>query len=92
MKNKIEFRELRSLLLDLGFHERKFKESDFKEKLMPRAIVFDHAHSDTMFVFRDYRPSDRVADHNLVEVRKMLDARGFLDANAFEDQFKKTPA
>jgi hypothetical protein len=92
MKNKIEFRDLRRLLLDLGFHERKYKESDFKEKLMPNAIVFDHGSSNTMFVFRDYRPTDPVANYNLNEVRMMLDSRGLMDASSFEEQFKKTPA
>jgi hypothetical protein len=48
--------------------------------------------SDTLFVFRPYRPADPVTGYNLDAVQSMLDARGLMSAAAFEDQFKKTSA
>ena len=82
MKNNIEFSELRRLLLDL----------DFGEYAEPEQIVFRHKPSDTLFVFRPYGPTDPVASYNLIEVKNMLDARGLMSAETFENQFKKTPA
>ena len=78
----IKFRDLRQLLLDLGFQQASRAEE----------IVFSHEPSDTVFVFRPYRLSDSVTEYNLMEVKRMLDARGLLSADSFEDQFKKTPA
>jgi len=82
MKNEIKFRELRQLLLDLGF----------REACEPDAVIFQHRTSDVLFVFRPYRAGDFVKEHNLIEVKDMLDARGLMSAETFEDQFKKTPA
>jgi hypothetical protein len=82
MTNKITFAELRKLLLELGFREAS----------RPEEIIFGHQPSDTLFVFRPYRPSDPVASYNLIDVKTMLDARGLMSAEAFEDQFKKKPA
>jgi hypothetical protein len=82
MKNRIRFAELRRLLLSLGFREGAEREH----------IAFLHKPSDILFVFRPYRPTDPVASYNLDEVQSMLDARGLMSAEAFEDQFKKTPA
>ncbi len=82
MKNEVTFRELRRFLLDIGF----------KETSVPEAAVFHHKASDTMFVFRPYGPGDSVKAHNLIEVKEMLDSRGLMSADTFENQFKKTPA
>lgn len=82
MKNNIKFGDLRQLLLKLEFGE-------YPE---PAQIVFRHKPSGTLFVFRPYRPSDPVASYNLIEVKDMLDARGLMSAETFENQFKKTPA
>jgi hypothetical protein len=82
MTTRITFAELQQLLLDLGF----------REVSRPEAIVFLHQPSDTLFVFRPYRPSDLVASYNLIEVKDMLDARGLMSAETFENQFKKAPA
>ena len=82
MKSSIKFGELRQLLLDLGF----------REVPGPEQIIFQHEPSDTLFVFRSYRPRDAVADYNLIEVKTMLDARGLMSVEAFENQFKKAPA
>ena len=82
MKNKIRFADLRQLLLDLGFREISG----------PTEIIFSHRPTDTLFVFRPYRAGDKVADYNLIEVKDMLDARGLLAEESFDDQFRKTPA
>jgi hypothetical protein len=82
MTTRITFAQLRQLLLDVGFREAS----------RPDAAVFVHQPSDTLFVFRSYRPGDPVASYNLIEVKDMLDARGLMSAEAFENQFKKTPA
>jgi len=62
MGNRIKFRELRQLLLDIGF----------KEASLPKETAFHHRPSDTLFVFRPYRPDDPVADYNLMEVKDIL--------------------
>jgi hypothetical protein len=82
MTTKIKFCELRKLLLDVGFRDRS----------LPEATIFEHKASDTLFIFRPYRPNDPVASYNLTEVRNILDARGFMSAESFENQFRKTPA
>jgi hypothetical protein len=82
MSSRIKFSDLRKLLLAIGFNEVS----------TPEAIVFGHRASDTLFVFRPYKPSEPVASHNLLDVRRMFDARGFMSADTFENRFKKTPA
>jgi hypothetical protein len=82
MKNNIRFAELRQLLLDIGFSEASGTEE----------IVFRHEPTDTLFVFRRYRSADPVMGYNLIEVKDMLDSRGLMSAERFEDQFKKAPA
>lgn len=82
MRNEIKFADLRRLLLEIGFREIVGAEQ----------VVFSHGASDTLFVFRPYRPGDPVTSFNLIEVRNTLDSRGLLAADQFEDQFKKAPA
>lgn len=80
--NRITFAELRRLLLEMGFFEY----------LDAEQIVFRHEPSDTLFVFRRYRPQDPVASYNLMDVSHMLDARGLMSTETFESQFRKTSA
>ncbi|MBL8793622.1 MAG: hypothetical protein JNM56_06945 [Planctomycetia bacterium] len=82
MTSNVKFGELRQLLLELGFREAASTEQ----------TAFRHAVSDILFVFRPYRAGDLVADYNLAEVQAMLDARGLMSAEAFDSQFRKTPA
>ena len=82
MKNNTKFGQLRQLLLEIGFAEVSG----------PEQVVFRHEPSNTLFVFRPYRPGDSVTEYNLVEVQKMLDSRGLMSAETFENQFRKTPA
>jgi hypothetical protein len=82
MKNRIRFAELRQLLRDIGFCEVR----------EPDQLIFRHEASDTLFVFRPYRPSDPVTDYNLIEVKNMLDSRRLMPVTTFENQFRKAPA
>jgi hypothetical protein len=82
MRNNVKFRTLRRFLLDIGF----------SETVLPSEIVFQHKPSDTLFVFRPYRPDDLVANYNLAEVESMLDSRGLMSADAFVNQFKRARA
>jgi hypothetical protein len=82
MENKIKYRALRRFLLDIGF----------SETVLPSEVVFQHKASDTLFVFRPYRPDDPVASYNLAEVESMLDSRGLMSADTFANQFRKAPA
>jgi hypothetical protein len=82
MMSRIKFGELRQLLLDMGF----------REVVGPEQVAFRHGPSDTLFVFRPYRMGDSVASYNLIEVQTMLDSRGLMSADSFENRFKKTPA
>jgi hypothetical protein len=80
----IPFRRLRSVLLDLGFTESVVPTGPF--------WFFEHAPSNTVFVFRNYRPADHItwADH--VAARKLLDEKGLLAADDFEELLHKTTA
>jgi hypothetical protein len=81
--SELPFSVLRRLLLDL----------DFSERVGPRsAIVFEHAPSDTMFVFRHYALDEKVNWPDYLSVRKQLDERGLLAQASFDQALQKTPA
>ena len=83
MRNdQIPFSHLRKVLLDLGF----------AETVVPGPYrVFEHAPSETLLFYRDYRPEDAItwADH--VKTRKFLDEKGILETEDFEARLHKTP-
>lgn len=82
MWKNITFGQIRSLLTGLGFQEvRGPKGSDLK-----------HAESDTIFLFRPYRDTDPIKPAEVYHVRQMLDARGLLDADAFDGLLTKARA
>jgi hypothetical protein len=79
----LRFASLRQLLLDLGF----------VEKVVPgSSVVFGHADSGAVFLFRPYRPQDKVSMMDLVGVRKQLDLRGLLSEEAFDASLRKASA
>jgi hypothetical protein len=80
--SSVGFAQLRRLLLDLHFTESK-KDAYWR---------FEHADSDTVFLFRPYAPDDNVTMQDLAATRKHLDWRGLLSATAFDDFPTKTPA
>ena len=79
----LTFAALRHLLLDL----------DFVEKTTPGSyLIFEHAASGTVLVFRPYRSQEKVSLPDLVSVRAQLDERGVLAADAFENLLRKVSA
>jgi hypothetical protein len=48
-------------------------------------VVFEHAPSNTLFLFRAYKPRDPVTAADLIEVRKILDEKGVLAPEALEE-------
>jgi hypothetical protein len=85
----LPFSALRKLLLELGFEEKTVPQS--AENPVP-GIAFHHAESDCFFVFRQYRPQDRVSMLDLVGVRSQLDWRGLLSPEAFDAALRKASA
>jgi hypothetical protein len=71
----LPFAKLRHVLADLGFEERVIE---------GKYLGFFHAESDALFVFRMYRPQDKVSLADLVSVRKQLSWRGLLSEEAFD--------
>jgi hypothetical protein len=85
----VPFAALRDLLLELGFAEQTVPKS--AETPVP-GVAFHHAASDCFFVFRPYRPQDRVSLTDLVGVRSQLDWRGLLTEQAFDAALRKASA
>ncbi|MBL8797962.1 MAG: type II toxin-antitoxin system HicA family toxin [Planctomycetia bacterium] len=83
MARTISFAELRAFLHDMGFVE---------DTVRGEFLRFQHHPSDTRFIFRAYRPTDRVNPGDLVAVRRFLDERGLMDPAEFERFLSKTPA
>lgn len=79
----LPFAKLRKLLLDLGFTEHVVE---------GKHLAFDHRESDTFFVFRLYRPQDKVSRVDLAGVRSQLDWHGLLNRDAFDASLRKASA
>ena len=74
------FAVLRQILLDLGFTMR----------VEPGVFVrFDHADSDTWFVFRPHEDDEAVNAPNLAGVRRILDEKGLLPSKQFEELLRQ---
>ena len=85
----VPFATMRKLLLDLGFVEKALPKSS--DNPVP-ALAFGQADSDTLFVFRMYRPQDKVSMMDLTGVRSQLDWRGLLSREAFDAALLKVSA
>src|SRR4051794_23166793 len=85
----VPFTVLRRLLLDLGFVEKSLPAT--ADSPVP-VLVFGHANSDTVFIFRNYRPQDMVSMMDLAGVRSQLDWRGLLSREAFDAALRKVSA
>jgi hypothetical protein len=77
----VPFSALRKLLRKLGFVEKAM--AGTRVTHVP-AIVFGHAESGTVFMFRTYRPEERVSNYDLAGVRFQLDWCGLLSEEAFD--------
>jgi hypothetical protein len=73
------FRVLRQILLDLGFTMR----------VDPKFIRFDHAASQTWFVYPVYRDEEEVSAGDLVAARRILDERGLMPRERFEELLRQ---
>ena len=75
MRNdRIPFRQLRSTLLDLGF----------VETVLPGPYrVFEHAPSETLLFYHDYRPGDAITWGEQVKTRIFPDEKGILETDGF---------
>jgi hypothetical protein len=85
----VPFAALRQLLLDLGFVEKTAPPTG---PLGVPGLVFGHAESDTVFLFRLYRLQDRVSMMDLAGVRFQLDWRGLLSREEFDAALRKASA
>ncbi len=79
----ITFGQLRRLLLDLGFVEKKLPEGH---------IVFGHKASDCLLPFPAYKPKEPLKWHHLALARAQLDYRGLLSREAFERRLHEPAA
>jgi hypothetical protein len=75
------FGVLRQILLDLGFTMR----AD------PKFIRFDHAASQTWFLYPPYRDEEPVNPGDIVAARRILDERGFMPRERFEELLRQNP-
>ncbi len=73
------FGVLRQVLLELGFTV---------EAGPGDQVRFDHAVSDTWFIFRNHKDDEPVNLPNLVAVRKILDEKGLLSREQFEERLR----
>lgn len=81
--SSVPFATIRTLLLGL----------DFEETVVPGShLLFKHAPSGIVFLFRLYGPMENANIPDLIGVRKHLDARGLLGAEAFDARVRKQSA
>ncbi|HYT90842.1 MAG TPA: hypothetical protein VEL76_19185 [Gemmataceae bacterium] len=74
--NAVPFTALQRVLEGLGF---------VRKKVEGPQVVFEHAPSNTLFLFRAYKPRDQVTAADLIEVRKILDEKGVIDPEALAE-------
>ena len=75
------FASLSRLLTDLGFVARTG----------PTFIRFDHAESGTWFLYPLYGDEEEVTPSDLVGTGYILDARGLLSREQFEERLRPVP-
>ena len=69
-----------------------FRDAGFREVAISAAHVgFQHDASETLIVLPEYGRNANVAPHHLAQVRVTLDAKGILDATAFERRLAEVP-
>jgi hypothetical protein len=75
-ESAISFATLQGVLEGLGFVEKEVPGSH---------SFFEHAPSGSLLLFRLYRPREKVDEVDLIRVRKFLDAKGLLEADALAE-------
>jgi hypothetical protein len=78
----VRFVELQKFFGEMGFSEARDKDG----------WRFEQDSSNTIFLFRPYRPMDRVYEHDLFLVRSQLSRRGLITEEGFNESLTKTPA
>jgi hypothetical protein len=73
--DKVTLAELVRLLARFGFESTRLRDR----------LLFEHEASDTLLVLRRYRANEAIGEADLISVRHMLDQRGFVERNAFEE-------
>ena len=73
------FGVLRQILIDLGFRMR----AD------PKFIRFDHAETQTWFLYPPYGDEEEVSPGELVSARRILDERGLMPRERFEERLRQ---
>jgi hypothetical protein len=81
--NAVSFAALQRVLEDLGF---------VRKKVGGPQVVFEHAPSATVFLFRAYQARDPVAAADLIGVRRILDEKGVIDPAALEERLHQPSA
>lgn len=82
MTERVTYGQLRHVLTKLGF----------KETRRPNGIGLEHRKSDTLFLFRPYKDSDKVQPAEVFLVAQQLDERGLLEPDSFEALLTRSPA
>ena len=80
--SQVRFAQLQRFLEQLGFSQSRDQQG----------WHFEHLASNTVFLFRPYRPMDRVYEHDLFLVRSQLNGRSLMTEEAFNESLTKTPA
>ena len=73
------FSVLRQILLDLGF----------TMQVDPKYVRFEHADTRTWFLYPPYADDEAVNPGDLVAARHILDARGFMSREEFEELLRQ---
>ena len=76
MSKTITFADLESLLFEVGFKENPTAGNN---------KLFEHSISDTVLILPMWQATDQVDRVHLVAVRRMLDEKGVIDADAFDE-------
>jgi hypothetical protein len=79
---RFKFSSLRQILIDLGFKDAPVAKP---------YIGFEHDESDLLIVLPSYRRNSWVAPHHLVYVRMMLEGKGLMSADEFDQLVANVP-
>ena len=82
MHKHVSYGRLRDLMVGLGFQEER----------RSYGVALKYPKSDLIFLFRPYQETDEVKWPEVENIREVLDARGLLDADAFDGLLTKAPA
>jgi hypothetical protein len=82
MTRRITYGQLRHVLTELGFHEKRRRDG----------VALEHPRSDTLFLFRAYETEDTWQPAELFFVTKQLDERGLLEPDSFKTLLTRAPA